>query len=121
MIFAAIFFVSLGILADLHEFSLSSLGFLVVLTIVAVVTKVAGCGIPGKLTGLCTKDSLILGFGMAPRGEVAVIVALIGLQQGVIGQDIFIVIIMMSLLTTLITPIIYRNWLLKNEYCTYTP
>jgi Kef-type K+ transport system membrane component KefB len=121
MIFAAIFFVSLGILADLHEFSLSSLGFLVVLTIVAVVTKVAGCGIPGKLTGLCTKDSLILGFGMAPRGEVAMIVALIGLQQGVIGQDIFIVIIMMSLLTTLITPIIYRNWLLKNEYCTYTP
>jgi Kef-type K+ transport system membrane component KefB len=119
MIFAAVFFVSLGILADTHEVTLPILGFLVVLTIVAIVTKVIGCAIPGKLTGLCTKDSLILGFGMAPRGEVAMIVALIGLQSGVIGQDVYVILILMSLLTTLITPIIYRNWLYKEEYCTY--
>ena len=68
--------------------------------------------------GLCTKDSLILGFGMAPRGEVAMIVALIGLNQAVIGKDIYVTIILMSLLTTLITPIIYRNWFYKGEYCT---
>jgi len=121
MIFAAVFFVSLGILADVHEVTLPILGFLVILTVVAIVTKVVGCAIPGRLTGLCTKDSLILGFGMAPRGEVAMIVALIGLQQGVIGQDVYVVIILMSLLTTLITPIIYRNWLYKEEYCTYPP
>lgn len=119
MIFAAIFFVSLGILADLHEITLPILGFLIALTIVAILTKVIGCSIPAKLTGLCTKDSLIVGFGMSPRGEVAMIVALIGLQQGVIGQDVYIVIILMSLLTTLITPIIYRNWFYKDEYCTY--
>ena len=71
--------------------------------------------------GLCTKDSLIVGFGMAPRGEVAMIVALIGLQQGIIGQDVYIVIILMSLLTTLITPIIYRNWFYRNEYCHISP
>ena len=119
MIFAAIFFVSLGILADLHEVTLSSLVFLIVLTVVAIVTKVGGCGIPARMMGLCTKDSLIVGFGMAPRGEVAMIVALIGLQQGFIGQDLYIVVILMSLLTTLITPIIYRNWFYRNEYCTY--
>ncbi len=119
MIFAAIFFVSLGILADLHEVTLPIIGFLIALTIVAILTKVIGCSIPAKLTGLCTKDSLIVGFGMAPRGEVAMIVALIGLQQGIIGQDVYIVIILMSLLTTLITPIIYRNWFYRNEYCTY--
>jgi Kef-type K+ transport system membrane component KefB len=119
MIFAAVFFVSLGVLADAHQVTLPILGFLIVLTIVAVLTKVIGCSIPGRLTGLCTKDSLILGFGMAPRGEVAMIVGLIGLEQGVIGQEVYVVIILMSLLTTLITPIIYRNWFFKGEYCTY--
>jgi Kef-type K+ transport system membrane component KefB len=119
MIFAAVFFVSLGVLADVHQVTLPILGFLIALTVVAIVTKVVGCAIPGKLTGLCTKDSLILGFGMSPRGEVAMIVALIGLQSGVIGQDVYVVIILMSLLTTLITPIIYRNWFYKGEYCTY--
>jgi Kef-type K+ transport system membrane component KefB len=58
---------------------------------------------------------------MVPRGEVAMIVALIGLEQGVIGQDVYVVIILMSQLTTLITPIIYRNWLYKGEYWTYPP
>jgi Kef-type K+ transport system membrane component KefB len=119
MIFAAVFFVSLGILADIHAVTPAVLVFLIVLTIVAIVTKVVGCGIPARLTGLCTKDSLILGFGMAPRGEVAMIVALIGLNAGAIGQDIYVSLILMSLLTTLITPIIYRNWFFKGEYCTY--
>ena len=121
MIFAAIFFVSLGILADLHEITLSSLGFLIVLTVVAIITKVVGCGVPARLMGFCTKDSLIIGFGMAPRGEVAMIVALIGLQQGIIGQDLYIVVILLSLITTLITPIFYRNWLYREEYCTPSP
>jgi len=121
MIFAAIFFVSLGILADLHEMTLSSLGFLLVLIVVALITKVAGCGVPARLMGFCTKDSLIIGFGMAPRGEVAMIVALLGLQQGIIGQDLYIVVILMSLITTLVTPIFYRNWLYREEYCTPTP
>jgi Kef-type K+ transport system membrane component KefB len=119
MIFAAVFFVSLGILADVHAVTPAVIIFLIVLTVVAIVTKVVGCGIPGRLTGLSTKDSLILGFGMAPRGEVAMIVALIGLNQAVIGQDIYVTLILMSLLTTLITPIIYRNWFYKGEYSAY--
>lgn len=115
IIFASIFFVSLGIIADLHAIDESILLFLVSLTIVAIVTKVVGCGIPAKLGGLCTKDSLIVGFGMAPRGEVAMIVALIGLERGIIGQGIYVAIVMMSLLTTIITPIVYRNWFYKGE------
>jgi Kef-type K+ transport system membrane component KefB len=50
---------------------------------------------------------------MAPRGEVAMIVALIGLNAGVIAQDIFVTVIMMSLVTTVITPIVFQNWLLR--------
>lgn len=117
IIFAAIFFVSLGVVADFKTLTPDILPFLVVLTIVAIVTKVVGCAIPARIVGICRKDSLIIGFGMAPRGEVAMIVALIGLEQGYIGQAVFVAIIVMSLLTTLITPIIYRNWFFKDENC----
>jgi Kef-type K+ transport system membrane component KefB len=121
IIFASIFFVSLGIIADLHAVTADILLFLLALTVVAILTKVIGCGIPAKLGGLCTKDSLIVGFGMAPRGEVAMIVALIGLEAGIIGQGVYVTLVLMSLLTTIITPIVYRNWFYKGEYCTYKP
>jgi len=110
IIFASIFFVSLGIIADLHAVTQEILLFLVALTVVAIITKVIGCGLPAGLMGLCRRDALIVGFGMAPRGEVAMIVALIGLEKGIIGQGIYVAIVMMSLLTTVITPIVYRNW-----------
>ena len=119
IIFASIFFVSLGIIADLHAVTPEILLFLLVLTLVAILTKVIGCGIPAKLGGLCMKDSLIVGFGMAPRGEVAMIVALIGLEAGIIGQGIYVTLVLMSLLTTIITPIVYRNWFYRGEYSGY--
>jgi Kef-type K+ transport system membrane component KefB len=119
IIFASIFFVSLGIIADLHAVTPEILLFLLVLTIVAIVTKVIGCGIPARLGGLCTKDAIIVGFGMSPRGEVAMIVALIGLERGIIGQGVYVTLVIMSLLTTIITPIVYRNWFYKGEYCAY--
>ena len=119
IIFASIFFVSLGIIADLHAVTPEILLFLLVLTIVAILTKVIGCGIPARLGGLCTKDAIIVGFGMSPRGEVAMIVALIGLERGIIGQGVYVTLVIMSLLTTIITPIVYRNWFYKGEYCTY--
>jgi Kef-type K+ transport system membrane component KefB len=118
-IFASIFFVSLGIIADLHAVTPEILLFLLVLTIVAILTKVIGCGIPARLGGLCTKDAIIVGFGMSPRGEVAMIVALIGLERGIIGQGVYVSLVIMSLLTTIITPIVYRNWFYRGEYCTY--
>ncbi|WP_301665071.1 cation:proton antiporter [Methanoculleus frigidifontis] len=119
IIFASIFFVSLGILADFTALTSEILVFLVALTVVAIITKVVGCGLPARAMGMCREDSLIVGFGMAPRGEVAMIVALIGLDQGLIGQGIFVAIVLMSLLTTVITPIVYRNWFFKGAYCTY--
>jgi Kef-type K+ transport system membrane component KefB len=119
IIFAAIFFVSLGIIADFHALTPEAILFLFALTIIAIVTKVIGCGLPARLSGLCTKDALIVGFGMSPRGEVAMIVALIGLDRGIIEQGVYVVLVLMSLLTTLITPIVYRNWFYKGEYCAY--
>lgn len=117
IIFASIFFVSLGVLADLRALTAEILLFLVALTIMALVTKVVGCGVPARFMGMCRKDALIIGFGMAPRGEVAMIVALLGLEAGIIGQGIYVALVLMSLLTTIITPIIYRNWFFKGEEC----
>ena len=85
------------------------------MTIVALLTKFIGCGVPAKLQGIGTKDSLIIGVGMIPRGEVAMIIALIGLNQNLIMQDMYAVLVLISLLTTIIPPLILRNWLFKGR------
>ncbi|KAF5060049.1 Na(+)/H(+)-K(+) antiporter GerN [anaerobic digester metagenome] len=113
VIFAAIFFVSLGIIVDLHAMTPGIAMLVVAVTLVAILTKVIGCGLPARLFRYSWRDSAVIGFGMAPRGEVAMIVALIGLNQGVIGQDIFVAILLMSLITTIITPIVFQNWLFR--------
>ncbi|MFH1231410.1 MAG: cation:proton antiporter [Planctomycetota bacterium] len=115
IIFASIFFVSLGVLMDAHAITLQVLLFVAVLTVVAAFTKIFGCGLPAKLQGISMRDSLIIGFGMMPRGEVAMIIALIGLNEGFILQDTYAALILMSLLTTIIPPIVMRNWLFKQK------
>lgn len=114
IIFASIFFVSLGVIMDLHVITLDLLWFILALTIVAMLTKVVGCGVPAKLQGMSMKESLITGIGMMPRGEVAMIVALIGLNQHLILQDMYAALILMSLLTTIVPPLILRNWLFRH-------
>ncbi len=114
IIFAAIFFVSLGIIADFHALTEEILWFLFALTIVAILTKFIGCGIAARVQGMSWKDSAIVGFGMSPRGEVAMIVALIGLNEGLIGQGIYVSLVMMSLVTTILTPILMKP-LLKTQ------
>ena len=110
IIFASIFFVSLGILVDMHVVTPAVWWFLVVLTAVAIITKVVGCALPARFLGFSPKDAAIIGFGMAPRGEVAMIVGLIGLDQNIITHEIYVAIIFMSLLTTILTPVVLRQW-----------
>jgi Kef-type K+ transport system membrane component KefB len=111
IIFASIFFVSLGILADFHVITLQILWFLIALTVVAFLTKIIGCYLGARIGRLSHRTSLAIGMGMAPRGEVAMIVALIGLNLGVIAQDIYISLILMSLLTTIFVPIVLRHYM----------
>lgn len=113
IIFASIFFISLGVLIDFHIITLDFIWFILALTVVAMLTKLLGCGLPARLSGMNWKDSLIIGFGMAPRGEIAMIVALIGFSSKIIMQDTYAALVLMSLLTTLIPPLIFRNWLFK--------
>jgi len=132
IIFASIFFVSLGIMADLRYITVDMIIFIVVLCLVAIITKVLGCGIPAKCMGMSWKDALIVGFGMTPRGEVAMIVGLIALEHfktmaaettdSVLsstylqqGNEIFIAIVIVSLVTTIIVPLIYNGVFFRKE------
>jgi Kef-type K+ transport system membrane component KefB len=115
IIFASIFFISLGVLLDFHVITLDLLWFILILTVVALLTKFIGCALPARLQGINLKDSTIIGVGMIPRGEVAMIVALIGLNNDLIKQDTYAALVLMSLLTTIIPPLIMRNWLYRQK------
>jgi len=115
IIFASIFFISLGVLLDAHVIDGRIIVFILALTAVAAATKIIGCGLPARLFGYNMKDSAIIGVGMMPRGEVAMIVALIGLSKGWIQQDTYAALVTMSLLTTIIPPLLLRNWLFKSR------
>jgi len=111
IIFASIFFVSLGVLANFKLLTLDIVWFLIVLTIVAFLTKIISCYLGARIVRMNHKNSLVVGMGMAPRGEVAMIVALIGLNLGIIKQDIYVSLILMSLLTTIFVPIVLRHYM----------
>lgn len=108
MIFAPIFFISLGVLINFNQLTIDIIWFVLALTAIAIVTKLVGCYIGARIGRMNNRDSLIIGIGMMPRGEVAMIVAVIGLTAGVITQEIYTAVIIMSLLTTLFVPLILR-------------
>jgi Kef-type K+ transport system membrane component KefB len=110
IIFASIFFVSIGVLVDFSRLSIGVLWFLLALTAMAFATKLLGCGLPSWLLGLGPRNSLAVGLGMSPRAEVAMIVALLGLNQGILPQGVYVALVLMGLLTTIIPPLLIRNW-----------
>ncbi len=114
IIFGAIFFISLGVLADIRALTPEMISFSLLLTLVAIATKVVGCGLPAKLQGFSWRESLVVGFGMAPRGEIAMAIALISLQKGIIEQPAYVSLMFMSILSTLCVPLVLKNWLYKD-------
>ena len=100
-----VFFVAMGMLVDLSAVQ-GALRFGVVVTLLAVVGKVLGSGLPALATGFNLRGATRVGIGMLPRGEVALIIAGIGLTRGVIDADLFGVSIMMTVVTTLVAPIL---------------
>ena len=100
-----IFFVVMGMLVDISSMG-GVLLFGGVISVLAIVSKVAGSGLPALFTGFNKVGSWRIGIGMLPRGEVALIIAGIGLSRGIIGADVFGVAIMMTVVTTLMAPLI---------------
>ena len=100
-----IFFVVMGMMVDLSAMS-GVVVFGTVVSVLAILSKVLGCGLPAMLVGFNKVGAWRIGIGMLPRGEVALIIAGVGLSRGIIGPDIFGVAIMMTVITTLMAPII---------------
>ncbi|MBU0684623.1 MAG: cation:proton antiporter [Thermoplasmatota archaeon] len=107
-LFVPIFFVSLGVVVDISGM-LDAILFGVVLTVVAVLTKIVGCGLPARLTGMKFWDSMAVGVGMTPRLEIAFIIAYVGLSSGMIGPDVYSVVVFMGLVTALFAPFLLRK------------
>ena len=104
-ILVPVFFATMGMLVN-FEAILPVLKIGLVYSLLAIVSKVAGCGIPALFCGFNRHGATRIGVGMLPRGEVALIVAGIGLTSGAIGQDIFGIAILMTLITTLLGPML---------------
>ncbi len=103
--FVPIFFVVQGMQVDVFAFG-DAIGFAIVLTIFAILGKVLGSGGPALGVGFNLMGAARIGYGMLPRGEVALIIAGIGLSNGVIGHDVFGVAIFMTIVTTLMAPLV---------------
>jgi len=108
-----VFFVAMGMLVDLSTVQ-GAVNFAVVVTLVAIVGKVVGCGLPAVATGFNLKGALRVGVAMLPRGEVALIIAGVALAKGVVDSDIYGVAIIMTVVTTFLAPVVlvpmFRRW-----------
>lgn len=103
---APFFFFVMGARLDVTLFRGEVWVVALVISALAIISKVIGCGLPLIRSGLRT--ALQVGIGMMPRGEVALIVALIGLQSGAISQAGYAVVIFMTAVTTILAPPLLR-------------
>lgn len=103
-----VFFVSIGLQANARTLG-ASVWFTVAIIAAAIATKAVGAGLGTLLTRFTFRESVRVGVGMVSRGEVALIVATIGLSSGIIDRDIFSIMVLMTLVTTLVTPVLLRG------------
>jgi Kef-type K+ transport system membrane component KefB len=111
-VFTPIFFISLGLQVNLPSIGGTSslIVFGSVLAVVALLTKVIGCGVPARLVGMTPHEALAVGWGMTPRGEVGLIVALAALTAGVISDALFsIIVVVMVLVSVFPAPLFKRS------------
>ncbi len=99
------FFVVMGMLVDFHAVA-GVLGAGLLFAALAAIGKIVGCGLPALATGFGRRGATRIGFGMLPRGEVALIVAGTGLTSGLIDSQLFGVAVLVTVLTTLPAPML---------------
>ena len=114
MIFGPVFFASIGLNTTFNGFNSELLLFSLFFVLVALLTKVIGCGLTAKLMKFNLKDSLKVGVGMMTRGEVALIVAKKGLSEGMLDAKYFASVILLIIVSSVATPIILK-FLYKGE------
>lgn len=111
LIFAPLFFAIIGAQVDLSAVNLEVLMLSGIIIVVAIVTKLFGCGLPAMLFLKNKAQGMRVGIGMISRGEVGLIVAGVGVTEAILTSEVYSTIVIMVAVTTIITPI----WL-KMEY-----
>jgi len=105
IIFAPLFFAIIGAQVDLQGININVLYLAGIIVAVAIITKLAGCGLPAMIFLKNKGKAMKVGIGMISRGEVGLIVAGVGVSSGALTNDIYTTVIIMVALTTIITPV----------------
>ena len=113
VLFAPVFFASIGLKTDISGLTPQILLFSVCFVIVALITKVIGCGLAAKICRFSWADSLKVGVGMMTRGEVALIVAQKGLGAGVVDPVYFTAVILLIVVSSIVTPLALKGLFAK--------
>jgi Kef-type K+ transport system membrane component KefB len=106
-LFIPVFFVAVGLQMDLSALRDAPV-FAALLIAIAIVTKIAGSAGGAWAGGFNARDGLRVGYGMVSRGEVALVVAIVGLNEGLVGDRTFSAAILMTLATTLVAPLLLK-------------
>lgn len=107
-IFIPVFFVSVGLNMTLNHLA-DNLGIIAILTVLACVTKLIGCGLGARLSGFTMGSSTVIGTGMIARGEMGLITAQIGHQAGLLGGSDYSAMILVIILATVIAPLLLKQ------------
>ena len=114
MFFAPMFFVGIGLKTDFSGVDTSMILFSVGFVVVALLSKIIGCGLVSKCFGYRWADCLKIGVGMMTRGEVALIITNKGLGLGIIDSSYFTAVILLIIVSSIVTPVLLK--LLFNKY-----
>jgi Kef-type K+ transport system membrane component KefB len=106
--FVPIFLISIGLQANARTLHAEELWLTGAIIVVAIISKIVGCGLGAWLGGLSAQQGLRVGIGMISRGEVGLIVAGIGKANNLVTNGIYACVVVMVLVTTLITPLLLR-------------
>lgn len=112
-LFSPVFFASIGLKTDISGLTPTILLFSVCFVVVALITKIIGCGLAAKVCRFSWPDSLKVGVGMMTRGEVALIVAQKGLGVGVVDSVFFTAVILLIVVSSIITPLVLKGLFAK--------
>ena len=115
LIFSPVFFASVGLKVTLGGMDTSIWIFAIILLVIAILSKVVGCGLGAKICGCTGKEAFQVGIGMISRGEVALIVAQKGYASGMLDDVLFAPIVLVVIVTTLITPILLKLVMKDND------
>ena len=120
MLFGPVFFASIGLKTEISGVTPAILLFSAAFIVVALISKIIGCGLAAKLCRFSGKDALKVGVGMMTRGEVALIVAQKGLAVGLLSSVYFTSVILLIMISSIATPIVLKL-LYKGENPSDTP